>query len=67
MARKTDAKVSRMTLVDMDPIRWLALSAKMAVTVQETATIRDMISPRCCIAGTKIGNSSKNYYLCTDE
>ena len=53
-ARKRKAIASLRTLVDIDPIRWLALSAKMAVTVQNTATISEMISPRCCIAGAKI-------------
>ena len=47
-------------MVDIDPIRWLALSAKMAVTVQKTATVSEMISPRCCIAGAKIMQIREN-------
>ena len=33
------------------PRRWLAMSAKIAVAVQLSATIKEIISPRCCISG----------------
>ena len=47
--RKKVPSTRRITLTVVDPMRWLASSAKIAVQVQIIATVSERISPMCDI------------------